>query len=420
MIKYDIFIRDPLYGFIGLTEDEVKLIDTDVFQRLRRIKQLANAYRVYPGACHTRFEHSLGVMHIATRMAQQLELSDQEVETIRFASILHDIGHGPFSHAFEDILSSVNYPEKVNHEHITKYIIQTHKIIGDILGEKKDDILSVFSNATVSTEIISGNIDADRLDYLRRDSYYAGVSYGEFDLERILHTIHKISDENRSFLTVFEKGLDAVESFRLARFLMHSQVYNHHAGLICESMLQRSVEIAFRDGFIDKELFIFKNNDFLDNYLSLDDFRLIQKLMKASGNKAAEMINNLENRRLLKRGYELDVTQQMDAILKMKITRLSQSTKTKLEKILAEECGCDADLIITRKVKIENSLFGSRIEDGKSPILIEKKNGDIQEIDSISPLFRSASPVIKFFVFCPDEYRSKIEQCTESIIKDTL
>jgi HD superfamily phosphohydrolase len=142
--------------------------------------------------------------------------------------------------------------------------------------------------------------------------------------------------------------------------------------------------------------------------------------MKASGNKAAEMINNLENRRLLKRGYELDVTQQMDAILKMKITRLSQSTKTKLEKILAEECGCDADLIITRKVKIENSLFGSRIEDGKSPILIEKKNGDIQEIDSISPLFRSASPVIKFFVFCPDEYRSKIEQCTESIIKDTL
>ncbi len=420
MIKYDIFIRDPLYGFIGFTEGEVKLIDTDVVQRLRRIKQLANAYRVYPGACHTRFEHSLGVMHIATRMAQQLGLSDEEIETIRFASILHDIGHGPFSHAFEDILSSVNHPERVTHEHITKHIIRTHEKIGEILSERKDDVLSVFSDATVSKEIISGNIDADRLDYLRRDSYYAGVSYGEFDIERILHTIHKISDENRSFLTVLEKGLDAVESFRLARFLMHSQVYNHHAGLICESMLQRAVEIAFREGIIEKEIFRFQNDEFLENYLSLDDFRLIHKLMETPGNKASEMINDLENRRLLKRGYELDVTQYMDAILKMKITRLNQLTKKELESTLAEECGCDADLIIARRIKIENSLFGSRIEEGKSPILIEKKNGDIQEIDSISPLFRSASPVIRFFVFCPDEYRSKIGQCTESIIRDTL
>lgn len=417
MIEYDIFIRDPLYGFIGLTKDEVKLIDTHVVQRLRRIKQLANAYRVYPGACHTRFEHSLGVMHIATRMAQQLELSAEEIKTIRFASILHDIGHGPFSHSFECILSIANSPERASHEDITKRIIAEDENIGEILGEKKDDVLAIFQESNITKEIISGNIDADRLDYLRRDSYYSGVSYGEFDLERILHTLHKTSDG--AYLTILEKGLDAVESFRLARFLMHSQVYNHHAGLICESMLQRGVEIALRDGIIDKEKFRLRHENFLQNYLSLDDFRLMQKLMEDPGNSAYKMTNNLENRTLLKRGYELDVTQNMDAIMKKKITRLSLATKAQLEKALAEECKCDPDFIIARKIKIENSLFGSRIEQGKSPILIEKKNGDILEIDDISPLFRSSPTVIKFFVFCPEEYRSKIGQCAESIIRET-
>jgi hypothetical protein len=183
-------------------------------------------------------------MHIATRMAQQLELSDDDIRTIRYASLLHDIGHGPFSHAFEEILSSVNGPAKVSHEDITRQIINSNEQIGQLLGDQTDEVLSLFSNATVSKEIISGNIDADRLDYLRRDSYYTGVSYGEFDLERILHTIHNVNDGKRSYLTVLEKGMDALESFRLTRFLMHSQVYSHHARLICESMLQRAVEMA--------------------------------------------------------------------------------------------------------------------------------------------------------------------------------
>ena len=420
MIKYDIFVRDPLYGFIGLTGDEVKLIDTEVFQRLRRIKQLANAYRVYPGACHTRFEHSIGVMHIATRMAEQLELSNEEIKTIRYASLLHDIGHGPFSHAFEDVLSSVNEPNKVTHEDVTMQIIKTNRKIREILGDKIDDVLSIFTNSTVSREIISGNIDADRLDYLRRDSYYTGVTYGEFDIERILHTIHKKTEGKRSFLTVLEKGMDALESFRLARFLMHSQVYNHHTRLICDNMLQRAVEIAFRDGIIKKDNFLFNNHEFLKNYLILDDFRLINQLLADKSSNAYKLANDLEDRCLLKRGYELDVTQHTDAILKLKITRLNQTTKKQLEEELASMCGCSSDLIIASIIKIKNSLFGSRIEENKSPILIEKKGNDIQEIETVSSLFNSWRPPTKFFVFCPEEYKAIVQQHTEEIIRSTL
>jgi HD superfamily phosphohydrolase len=417
MIKYDIFVRDPLYGFIGLTGDEVKLIDTEVVQRLRRIKQLANAYRVYPGACHTRFEHSLGVMHIATRMAEQLELSREEIEIIRYASLLHDIGHGPFSHAFESVLSSANEPEKISHEDITYKIIKTDEKIREILGDKIDDVLSLFSTATVSREIISGNIDADRLDYLRRDSYYTGVAYGEFDIERILHTIHKKTDGDRSFLTVLEKGMDAIESFRLARFLMHTQVYNHHTRLICDSMLQRSVEIAFRDGVIESDKFKLNNPKFLDNYLQMDDFRLINQLLSDVKSNSHKLASDLENRCLLKRGYELDVTQHPDAMLKLKITRLTIKNIKILETKLANICGCSSDYIIVYKNTIKNSLFGARIEDNKSPILIETKNDKIQEIETVSSLFNSWRPPTKFFVFCPEEYRPIIQQHTEEIIR---
>lgn len=189
------FVRDPIYGFIGLTKKEVELLGIPVIQRLRRIKQLGNTHLVYPSAFHTRFEHILGVLHIATRMAQKLNLSDDEIEIIRYAALLHDIGHGPLSHNFEAVLETINN-KKITHEAITLKIIGSDHHVEKILGNKKEDVLSLFSesNQTVNQEIISGNIDADRLDYLRRDSYHIGVAYGNFDLERILFTINKRND----------------------------------------------------------------------------------------------------------------------------------------------------------------------------------------------------------------------------------
>ncbi len=156
MLDIEKFVRDPLYGFIGLTKKEVELLNTNVVQRLRRIKQLGNTHLVYPSACHTRFEHSLGVIHIATRMAQRLKLGDHDTEIIRYAALLHDIGHGPFSHVFEAILENVNKRE-LSHEDITRKIIETDEELNRILGDKINDIILLFddTNETVNREIIS-------------------------------------------------------------------------------------------------------------------------------------------------------------------------------------------------------------------------------------------------------------------------
>ncbi|MFA5416282.1 MAG: HD domain-containing protein [Methanoregula sp.] len=130
MLSFSKWIRDPLYGFVGLTETEVKLLDTPPLQRLRRIKQLANAHLVYPSAMHTRFEHSLGVMHIAGRMAEQLQFSDDDVRAVRYAGLLHDIGHGPFSHVFEAALHDI-CGKLINHEEITRLIILNESTVLD-------------------------------------------------------------------------------------------------------------------------------------------------------------------------------------------------------------------------------------------------------------------------------------------------
>jgi len=180
MLKTEKLFRDPLYGFIGLTEKELELLSTPVFQRLRRIKQLGNTHLVYPSACHSRFEHSPGVLNIATRMAEKLKIDSDEIEIIRYAALLHDIGHGPFSHNFETILKSVN-TKKISHEDITLKIINEDDDICRILGDTKDAVISLFDddNETANSKIISGSIDADKLDYLRRDSFHIGVAWGD-------------------------------------------------------------------------------------------------------------------------------------------------------------------------------------------------------------------------------------------------
>lgn len=215
--------RDPLYGFIGLSEKEVRLVDTSVFRRLHRIKQLSHTHLVYPSALHTRFEHSLGTMHIAGRMCDELGL---EKETVRQAALLHDIGHGPFSHLFEYVLEKINPGITDIHEKITKMIINDDEEMNGILGSDKEKIVDIlhpkskmdFKSTTLHSDIVSGSLDADKMDYLRRDSYFLGVYYGMFDLERVIYTLRSTPGKYPS-LGIDSRGKDAVESYRLARHL---------------------------------------------------------------------------------------------------------------------------------------------------------------------------------------------------------
>ncbi|VVB86205.1 Deoxyguanosinetriphosphate triphosphohydrolase-like protein [uncultured archaeon] len=418
MLEFEKFFRDPLYGFIGLTHKEVELLSTPVVQRLRRIKQLGNTHLVYPSACHSRFEHTLGVLHIANRMAEKLSLSDGEIEIVRCAALLHDIGHGPLSHNFETVLKNVNKKE-ISHEDITLRIIKEDSEIDKILAGLKDDVLSLFDekNDTANSKIISGNIDADRLDYLRRDSYHTGVAYGIFDLERILHTIQKIVDGERSEIAILKKGQDAIESYRLARFLMHTQVYYHHVRAISDNMLNRAVEIAINDGTLRDDLLKFDSSDFLENYLSLDDNRLFIKILSNKESNAFKLINDLENRNLLKRGYEIDL-RKLNPMKIRKIMRLKPEDFKKLEGKLAQKCSCDKDFIIVHLQKIENTLYKSSYEffkSGETPILILDNDG-LHEIEKESHIFGSQEPLLKLYIFCPEENKSQIREFAEDIL----
>ena len=172
-------IRDPLYGFVDLSEIETNLLDTPVFRRLHFIKQLSHAYVVYPSAIHTRFEHSLGCVYIANKMCTELNFDDDRREIVRISALLHDIGHGPFSHLFEQIIKKINPKLSEPHEVISRIIINEDHDIDAILKEKKQRVIELLekkrtadwesSGKSLSSDIVSSGLDADKLDYLRRD-----------------------------------------------------------------------------------------------------------------------------------------------------------------------------------------------------------------------------------------------------------
>ena len=244
--------RDPIYGFINLSDAEKKIVDTPIFQRLRRIHQLALEKYVFPGAEHSRFGHSLGVLHAATRLfestlskaLEEMKFSNEEkedfvgkltvsIKMLRFCALLHDIGHLPFSHALETEL----LPKGVKHEHIGAYIIEQHPVISKILTEEDIDpsriaALLVSKKEEIRFEdsfvkmFISGDLDADRADYLLRDSYYCGVKYGVYDFERYLSSMLVKSIEDLK-LEIKSDDVPIVEEFLMARYQYNIQVIYH-------------------------------------------------------------------------------------------------------------------------------------------------------------------------------------------------
>ena len=219
-------MRDPVHGYIHVRYQVIwDLINAPEFQRLRRIHQLGGTFQVYHGAEHSRFSHSVGVYEVARLMLEWVEglqtLSEFEQVAVLCAALLHDIGHGPYSHSFESV-------SLTNHEEFTDRIILEDTHIHRILKEADPklpnfvaDIIAHRSENKLLTQMISSQLDADRMDYLLRDSYFTGVSYGEFDLYRILRTLRVVDGK----LAVKESGIHAVEDYIMARYQMYWQVY---------------------------------------------------------------------------------------------------------------------------------------------------------------------------------------------------
>lgn len=415
---------------------------TPYLHRLTRIKQLAHSYLIYPSAVHTRFEHSLGILHIANRMCSCYRIEEERREIIRSAALLHDVGHGPFSHLFEDIMVKINGP-KFSHEKITNAIIRYDKPILDILkGEVKDagsslpdihnKVLSIFesdeSTDRIAKSIISSQIDADKMDYLRRDSYHTGSTYGIFDLERILATL-KLKEEvpGKQMPVILEKGIPALETFRLARYSLYTQVYQHHARLSADQMFLRALELAiFKEKKVEQGLFKFegREKEFVNEYLQYDDHSIyelvLSKCKEDTSSQAFRIMNDLKNRNLFKRAYEKDVDDIVVSVMEIEKDHLAVE---RFEQEIAAKAGIPAELVIVHLQSEEPGLksYKSRRAAMKSdefPFLYVDKEGKIRSAeDRFSITTSGADAPEKLYVFVPAEHRDKVCGVCASVFK---
>lgn len=309
-------INDPVYGFISIPDDFIfDLIEHPYFQRLRRIKQLGMSHMVYPGALHTRFHHVIGAMHLMTHAISVIrkkghEITEQEERAVLVAILLHDIGHGPFSHALEhDIVKGIS------HEQISTYFIQALKKDFPDNASDLDCTLSIFDNSYSKKflhQLVSSQLDMDRLDYLTRDSFFTGVSEGVVGTERIIEMLNVYNDQ----LVVDEKGIYSVEKFLVARRLMYWQVYLHKTVVSGEFMLihvlRRAKELTRKgvDLFASPALKFFMENDVtktdfetnedvLQIFAQLDDYDIfgaIKVWQQAEDRVLSILASNLINR----------------------------------------------------------------------------------------------------------------------------
>jgi uncharacterized protein len=303
-------ITDPIHKNIRFTQIEKELIDTPIFQRLRRIRQLAGAHLVYPGALHSRFEHSLGSMFLAGLSGQTLYskdyLTDMDIiQKLRVAALLHDIGHGPFSHLFEEVSKN---GVKFSHEIFGQKII-TNTIISDIIkknGYDSKEIASIsFGKHKMNflNEIISGGLSVDLMDYLPRDSYFSGTEYGKIDYHRIINSLEVSSHNN---LGINKSSLYSYESMLISRYQMFKAVYFHKSVRSGEVMLAHSMKIQ------NDALNLTPPNS-LEEFFVLHDEMVLEKLSSLSNQRQANGdVNNVgvklakdyQNRNLLKCVYE--------------------------------------------------------------------------------------------------------------------
>ena len=365
-----ISVKDPVHGTIELTELERSIVDTADFQRLRRIRQLATAHLVYPGANHTRFEHSLGTLHLASRMAAQIGADSEGAAKVRLYALLHDLGHICFSHEAERATAA----HIGTHEQVGRKKMLSGEI-GDLISEnfRKGEIAD-FERSPYA-RLITSDIGADRMDYLKRDAHYTGVAYGVIDEERIMN---KLWFENNE-LGVEEGALEASESLLVARFMMFSTVYLHHTVRIASAMLARSLEIAIgQEGFDAKKL------------LECGDAEAFDLLARMK--KAGVYANALHERKLYKQVYSLDASSE----------KLDAKKVAKLETELSSLAGCDI-LVDVPQGFFKLSGFSVKMHDGTK-----------QEIGKISQLVQALKLAEasrkKILILAPAECREKAEK----------
>jgi HD superfamily phosphohydrolase len=344
-VRFEI-LRDPVWNNIRVDELTLTLVDTEVFQRLRYVRQLGWTYLVYPGATHTRFEHALGTHHLSRRTLALLceaedstSISEIDQAIVRSAALLHDVGHYPFSHALEEIGA-------LHHEDVARPLI-TEGSVAAILSSQigKDAPVKVLDLIRGRSEsslqgLISGSLDLDKIEYLKRDAFMCGVPYGEIDVDRLTNSLVLVDDPEtgRRALGVREKALSALESLLFAKYQMFRNVYWHHAVRSATAMYKRLVEDAVRTEIVDVQSLARHTDEGLMHTLE--------------GDKPTPLLAALKGRRLYKRAAEWPAA-ELDAD-KVEWIATDRKRVAKAENSLAKEFGlAPGDLLLDYPVKTQ-------------------------------------------------------------------
>ncbi len=379
-------ITDPVHRNIRFTNIERELLDTVVFQRLRRIKQLSGADLVYPSAHHSRFEHSIGTMHVAgcageTLLTKGYLNTEENVQELRLAALLHDIGHGPFSHLFEEILENRS---KLNHEDLGKEIISKTEI-SDILeqyGYKSNIVCKLsFGESKIKflNEIIAGALSADIMDYLPRDGLFTGAEYGKIDYHRLITSFEVVSDAH---LALNKSALYSFESMLISRYEMFKAVYFHKTVRSAEVMLLQSMKLA------DENLNLTDTN--LSNYLKLTDDSTLEKIDTLSGinDMAVQLVNDYRNRKLLKCVYEKFIYKNNDFYgkidresLNQLASKISDHARVQENSVFVDKSRASSMPLTPTKDELRTIMLVDSVEAYETPV------SEIPLIDSITGVF---------------------------------
>jgi HD superfamily phosphohydrolase len=308
--------------------------------------------------------------------------------------------------------------EDFDHEIVAPQIIQHDSEVASALDGIGDRVSRILQKQEgLLSHIISGALDADKLDYLRRDAYYAGVSYGVFDIERILRSVCGVRSAGEDYLAVEWKAKDALENYRLARYSMHVQVYEHKTRLIADDLFVRAYWFAAEEKIVPKDdLLSLDPVKFLPAYTSLDDASVELTILRESKGLAKEIIQRLRSRKLLKRAYELPLTKQAapDQLKRNELGKISRKRIPEIEQELAGGADCDAHWVIVHPQTIPIKLyerFDQKEGEDASALLIRRQDRmSVTSMEDESPITSLPEPIRRIFVFCPEECVRRVHE----------
>lgn len=403
--KSEGFIKDPIHGYVRISQTERSVIDTEPVQRLKRIRQLAGSEFVYPAANHTRFEHVIGAMHLAGALAEALPigLPQRQQKQLRLAALLHDIGHGPFSHVFEPLLSK--YLGKRHEDFVPWLVNETEiaqrlesaglspKILGKLATGKLADRKQPYLD-----QIISSGVDVDKMDYVVRDSFHTGAGYGSIDVHRLLYTMDVVENN----LSVDGTAVATLESFLLARFESFRTIYFHRASRAVQIMIVRALEAA-RD-----ELHLL-DFDRPEDFLKLDDYKVWTELKECK--KSRKIMQDLETRRLLKCAYEQTIFSSQERVSEV---ISNERVRADIEKQIARKAKISGEDVIIDTPTLPSVPYHSTLdlEPLDIPVFKHLPNGK-KEIVPLSEASRIVGVLQTFMnlvrVYTKEPYRSRVE-----------